>query len=61
MLRNIGPLEWVIILIVVVLIFGAGKLPQLGRSLGEGIKEFRKSVKEISTDSTKDEETGKKS
>jgi sec-independent protein translocase protein TatA len=61
MLRNIGPLEWVIILIVVVLIFGAGKLPQLGRSLGEGIKEFRKSVKEISTDSTKDEETEKKS
>lgn len=45
MLRNIGFTEILIVLLVVVLIFGAGKLPQLARSMGEGIREFKKSVK----------------
>ena len=42
---NIGPMEWVIILFIVLLIFGAGKLPQLGSSLGKGIRNFRSSLK----------------
>lgn len=46
-MRNLGFTEIALILLVVVLIFGAGKLPQLARSLGEGIKEFKKSVKEV--------------
>ncbi|MGQ0847964.1 MAG: twin-arginine translocase TatA/TatE family subunit [Actinomycetota bacterium] len=40
-----GP-EWIIILLVVVLLFGARKLPQLARSLGASAKEFRKGIQE---------------
>jgi len=36
--------ELLIILLIVLLIFGAGKIPQIAKSLGEGIKEFKKSV-----------------
>ena len=35
------PLVWIIILVIVLLIFGAGKLPDIGRSLGKSIKEFK--------------------
>lgn len=35
------PLTWIIILVIVLLIFGAGKLPDIGRSLGKSIKEFK--------------------
>ena len=41
---NIGPLELVIILVVVLLLFGAKRLPELGRSLGSGMREFKDSV-----------------
>jgi sec-independent protein translocase protein TatA len=41
---NIGPLELVVILVVVLLLFGAKRLPELGRSLGSGMKEFKDSV-----------------
>lgn len=44
-LPNLGVPELLLILLIFVLIFGAAKLPQLGRGLGEGIKNFRKSVK----------------
>jgi sec-independent protein translocase protein TatA len=39
-----GPLEVVVILLVVLLLFGAKKLPEIGRALGEGIKEFKKAI-----------------
>jgi sec-independent protein translocase protein TatA len=42
--------EWIIVILVVVVIFGASRLPLLGRNLGQGIKEFRKGVKEARTD-----------
>lgn len=38
---NLGPLELGLILVIVLLIFGAGKLPEVFRSMGEGIREFR--------------------
>jgi sec-independent protein translocase protein TatA len=37
-------MELVIVLVVVVLIFGVGRLGRLGRDLGEGIREFRRSI-----------------
>ncbi|MBI2167587.1 MAG: twin-arginine translocase TatA/TatE family subunit [Candidatus Omnitrophica bacterium] len=40
-----GPLEILVILIVVLLLFGAKRLPEIGRALGEGIREFKKSIK----------------
>lgn len=39
-----GPLEVVLILLVVLLLFGAKRLPEIGRALGEGIKEFKKAL-----------------
>jgi sec-independent protein translocase protein TatA len=41
---NIGPLEIAIVLIIVLIIFGPKRLPELGRSMGRGIREFRGSV-----------------
>lgn len=41
---NIGPLEIIVILIIALVVFGPKRLPELGRSLGRGIREFRGSV-----------------
>ena len=41
---NIGPLEIVIVLIIVLIIFGPKRLPDLGRSRGRGMREFKDSV-----------------
>ncbi|PID76830.1 MAG: twin-arginine translocase TatA/TatE family subunit [Deltaproteobacteria bacterium] len=42
---GLGIQELIIILVIVVLIFGAGKLPELGSGIGKGIKNFRDAVK----------------
>ena len=42
---GLGTTELLIILVVVLVIFGAGKLPELGRTLGSGIRNFQKSVR----------------
>lgn len=44
LLGPIGPLELLLVLLIVVIIFGARRLPELGKSIGEGIKNFRKSL-----------------
>jgi sec-independent protein translocase protein TatA len=49
---NIGPLELVIVLVIVLVIFGPKRLPGLGRSLGQGMREFKDSI----TGTTKDED-----
>lgn len=46
--------EWILILAVVVLLFGARKLPELARSLGSSAKEFRKGLSEGADDSEMD-------
>ncbi len=43
---GLGVPELVIILIIVVVIFGASRLPQLGKGLGQGIKNFKSSIKD---------------
>ncbi|HSM08020.1 MAG TPA: twin-arginine translocase TatA/TatE family subunit [Gemmatimonadota bacterium] len=47
MLPNIGITEAVILLFIVLLLFGAKRLPEIGGSLGKGIREFKNSVKEV--------------
>jgi sec-independent protein translocase protein TatA len=42
--RGIGPLEIFLIVVVVLIIFGAGRLPEVGRGIGTAIKEFRGSI-----------------
>lgn len=44
--------ELIIVLVVIVLLFGARKLPELARSLGASAKEFRKGIEEGSADDT---------
>ncbi|MEK6645221.1 MAG: twin-arginine translocase TatA/TatE family subunit [Candidatus Firestonebacteria bacterium] len=46
MLGNIGFPELIVIFIIALIIFGAGKLPEIGKALGNSIKEFKKAVKE---------------
>jgi sec-independent protein translocase protein TatA len=41
---NIGPLELAIVLIIALVIFGPKRLPDLGRSLGKGMREFKDSI-----------------
>ena len=38
---NLGPTELMIVLVLVIIVFGVGKLPEIGGALGKGIKEFR--------------------
>lgn len=41
---NIGPMEILVVLIIALVVFGPKRLPELGKSLGKGINEFRGSV-----------------
>jgi len=45
MFGSLGLPEILLILLIVVLVFGTSRIPELGRGLGEGIKNFRKAVK----------------
>ena len=47
---NIGTPEIIIILIVILIFFGAKKIPELAQGLGKGLREFRKAAKDIQED-----------
>jgi sec-independent protein translocase protein TatA len=47
---GLGTQELLIILVLVMIIFGAGKLPQVGGALGKGLRNFKKGVKEADDD-----------
>ncbi|MBW8050933.1 MAG: twin-arginine translocase TatA/TatE family subunit [Cytophagales bacterium] len=53
-----GGMEWIIIIVAVLLLFGAKKIPELARGLGRGIREFKDGVKGVAQD-VKEEETKK--
>lgn len=58
---NLGPLEWTVILIIALLLFGR-RLPEVGKSFGQGIREFKKGLKETSDEVQKpDEASGRRS
>ncbi len=50
MFGNIGAPEIILILLVVLVLFGAKKIPELAQGLGKGIREFKKSMKDIEED-----------
>jgi sec-independent protein translocase protein TatA len=43
-LGSVGPTELLLILLIVIIIFGARRLPELGKGLGEGIKNFKRGI-----------------
>ena len=49
-LANPGGMEWVLIAVVVLLLFGGKKIPELMKGLGKGISEFKKGKNEINKD-----------
>lgn len=55
MLGNIGPLEIIVVLIIALVVFGPKRLPELGNSLGRGIREFKESVTGEKQDEDEDE------
>jgi sec-independent protein translocase protein TatA len=44
MMPNVGPLELGIVIVIALLVFGPKRLPELGRSTGRGIREFKQSI-----------------
>jgi sec-independent protein translocase protein TatA len=57
---NMNPWELIIILFIVLLIFGAKRLPEMGKSLGSGIREFKKSITSVNDDDDDDEKINSK-
>lgn len=49
-LPSVGPWELILILAIALIVFGPGKLPEVGKALGKGIREFRGAAKEIAED-----------
>ncbi len=47
---NIGPQELFWLFLIVLLIFGAKRIPEIGRSIGRGIQEFKKGMREVETE-----------
>jgi len=51
---NLGTMEIIIIVAVILIFFGAKKIPELAQGLGKGIREFKKATREIEEDITSD-------
>jgi len=54
---SMGTTELLIILAIVVLVFGVGKLPEIGRQVGQGIKNFKKEMNDVSEDLSIEDKT----
>lgn len=59
LIGNLSTVELLLIVFVIILLFGATKLPQLGKSLGEGIKNFKQGIKDAESDSSNPAESKK--
>jgi sec-independent protein translocase protein TatA len=44
---NLGPMELFIVLVIVLVLFGAKRVPEIGASIGKGIREFKKSMNDV--------------
>jgi sec-independent protein translocase protein TatA len=51
---NLGATEIILIVLVILVFFGAKKIPELAQGLGKGIREFRKATREVQDDITED-------
>ncbi|MFQ6057260.1 MAG: twin-arginine translocase TatA/TatE family subunit [Anaerolineae bacterium] len=58
---NLGPFELIIILVIVIIVFGVGRLPEVGGAIGKGLREFRRASAGLDeAEEGKAEEEGKK-
>ena len=57
---SLGPWEIVLIFLVVIILFGGAKIPEIARSLGKGLREFKKTTKDIQDEVTNIKEDVKK-
>jgi len=51
---GIGPMELILILVIALIVFGPGKMPEMGRSLGAAIREFRRASQELTNELTRE-------
>ncbi len=47
MLGGLGPTELIVVLVIILIVFGAGKLPDIASGLGKGIRDFKKGMKDL--------------
>jgi sec-independent protein translocase protein TatA len=60
MLGGIGAQEILLILLIILLLFGARRIPEIARGLGKSMSEFKKGLKEVDEENKKDEEPEKR-
>ena len=60
MLGGLGAPELIVIALIALLLFGAGRIADIGKGLGQGIKNFKQGLKEAGEDDDKDEVVSKK-
>lgn len=60
MFGNLGATEIILIVLVILLLFGAKKIPELAQGIGKGMKEFKKAVKDVEEEVKKTDEDVKK-
>jgi len=60
MFGSIGVPEILLILLVILILFGARRLPEIGKGLGKGIREFKKASREITDEINRDDEEKEK-
>ena len=47
MFENLGPMEMMMILVIVLVLFGAKRVPEIGASIGKGIREFKRGISDL--------------
>lgn len=57
---NLGPWEIVLIILAILILFGAKKIPELAQGIGKGMKEFKKAVRDVEEDINVDDDKKKK-
>jgi sec-independent protein translocase protein TatA len=55
---NVGPMELVIVLVIALLVLGPKRLPEAGRAVGKGMREFKDSLSGITHDDDEDDDGG---
>jgi sec-independent protein translocase protein TatA len=60
MFEDLGPMKLILILVIILVLFGAKKIPDIAKSIGQGIKEFKNGIKDSSDDEKPDNKEIKK-